>query len=64
MLVICMSLSPLATLQRGYAVLQRADGAIVCDPAAVHVGDRLSARVARGRVGVRVEDTTVEGPAS
>ncbi|HLL08383.1 MAG TPA: exodeoxyribonuclease VII large subunit [Nocardioidaceae bacterium] len=55
------TLSPLATLQRGYAVLQAPDGAIVCDPASVHPGDRLTARVARGQLGVRVEDTTIEG---
>jgi exodeoxyribonuclease VII large subunit len=49
------SLSPLATLERGYAVLQTADGAAVRAPGEVRPGDRLSARVAAGRIPVVVE---------
>ncbi|MEW1912811.1 exodeoxyribonuclease VII large subunit [Kitasatospora sp. NPDC085895] len=49
-----VALSPLATLQRGYAVLQRADGAVVTDPAQVAAGDELHARVAEGGFGVTV----------
>ena len=48
------ALSPQATLDRGYAVLQRADGAAVRDPAEVDVGERLTARVAAGRIPVEV----------
>ncbi|WP_354642144.1 exodeoxyribonuclease VII large subunit [Kitasatospora camelliae] len=43
-----VSLSPLATLQRGYAVLQKADGHVVTDPAQVAAGEELHARVAEG----------------
>ncbi len=50
------ALSPAATLERGYAVLQREDGHVVRDPAEVSSGDPLLARVAAGRFRVRVED--------
>jgi exodeoxyribonuclease VII large subunit len=40
------ALSPQATLDRGYAVVQRADGLVVRDPAEAH--GRLRVRVARG----------------
>jgi exodeoxyribonuclease VII large subunit len=45
------SLSPLATLERGYAVVQTADGTIVRSPEASAVGEALSVRVAGGRFG-------------
>lgn len=48
------SLSPQATLDRGYAVLQRADGHAVRDPAEVQPGEELTARVAAGRIPLRV----------
>ena len=48
------SLSPQATLDRGYAVLQRADGHAVRDPAEVDVGDELTGRVAAGKIALRV----------
>ena len=50
------SLSPLATLQRGYAIVSDADGKVVTDSAAVSVGERLAARLARGRLGVTVSE--------
>ena len=49
------ALSPAATLQRGYAVVQRADGALVRDPAEVADGELLRVRVAGGRLPVRVD---------
>ncbi|MFC1412800.1 exodeoxyribonuclease VII large subunit [Streptacidiphilus sp. N1-12] len=49
-----VALSPAATLQRGYAVLQREDGAVVRDPAQVGAGDALRARVAEGEFAVTV----------
>jgi exodeoxyribonuclease VII large subunit len=49
------ALSPQATLQRGYAVVQRADGSLVRDPAAVADRERLQVRVAGGRLPVRVD---------
>jgi exodeoxyribonuclease VII large subunit len=50
------ALSPAATLERGYAVLQRADGAVVRDPAEVADGEELRARVAAGEFRVRRAD--------
>jgi exodeoxyribonuclease VII large subunit len=47
------ALSPLATLQRGYAVVQHADGRIVMDRADVETDELLRVRVARGDFGVR-----------
>jgi exodeoxyribonuclease VII large subunit len=45
------AVSPLATLERGYAIVQRqADGQIIKDAAQVSVGDMLLTRVAQGRV--------------
>ena len=47
------ALSPLATLERGYAVVQHADGQIVMDRADVDADELLRVRVARGDFGVR-----------
>lgn len=49
-----VALSPAATLQRGYAVLRRADGTVVRAADEVAEGDRLRARVAEGEFGVTV----------
>jgi exodeoxyribonuclease VII large subunit len=48
-----VALSPAATLERGYAVLQRPDGAVVRSPEQVADGDELRARVAGGELTVR-----------
>jgi exodeoxyribonuclease VII large subunit len=48
------ALSPQATLDRGYAVLQRADGMAVRDPAEVTPGDHLTGRVAAGSLALQV----------
>ncbi len=50
------ALSPLATLERGYAVVQTADGEVVRSPAATQAGDALSIRVAGGRFGAQRSD--------
>jgi exodeoxyribonuclease VII large subunit len=47
------ALSPQSTLERGYAVVQHADGRIVMDRADVDVDELLRVRVARGDFGVR-----------
>ncbi|MFJ7956601.1 exodeoxyribonuclease VII large subunit [Streptomyces sp. NPDC096319] len=47
------ALSPAATLERGYAVLQRSDGAVVRSPEEVAEGEELRARVAEGELTVR-----------
>ncbi|WP_421732597.1 exodeoxyribonuclease VII large subunit [Cellulomonas sp.] len=48
------ALSPAATLDRGYAVVRRADGHVVRDPAEVAAGDALRIRVARGELAAQV----------
>ncbi|WP_436979091.1 exodeoxyribonuclease VII large subunit [Streptomyces sp. enrichment culture] len=55
-----VALSPAATLRRGYAVLQRADGAAVRDPAEVASGETLRARVAEGAFTVTVDEPDQE----
>lgn len=49
-----VALSPAATLERGYAVLQRPDGTVVRSPAEVGAAEELRARVAEGEFTVRV----------
>ncbi|HYG94426.1 MAG TPA: exodeoxyribonuclease VII large subunit, partial [Nocardioides sp.] len=51
------ALSPLATLQRGYAVLQDADGHVVTSAAGVATGVAMSVRVADGRIHVTTDHT-------
>lgn len=51
-----VALSPAATLRRGYAVLQRVDGAAVRAPGEVAPGEALRARVADGEFGVTVRE--------
>lgn len=48
------ALSPAATLARGYAVAQRADGAVVRSPAQVSAGEALRLRLAEGELGATV----------
>jgi exodeoxyribonuclease VII large subunit len=49
------SLSPLSTLERGYAVVRRAaDGTVLRDPADVAVGEDLRLRLAAGELTARV----------
>ncbi len=49
------ALSPAATLQRGYAIVQRPDGAVVRRPDEVEVKDRLRIRLAGGELTATVE---------
>jgi exodeoxyribonuclease VII large subunit len=49
-----VALSPAATLQRGYAVLQREDGSVIRAPEETAEGEKLRARVAEGEFGVTV----------
>ncbi|HKQ30578.1 MAG TPA: exodeoxyribonuclease VII large subunit, partial [Burkholderiales bacterium] len=52
------TLSPLATLARGYAIVERVDdGAVMRDAASAKPGDRVRARLARGEIECRVEKT-------
>jgi exodeoxyribonuclease VII large subunit len=54
------TLSPAATLERGYAVARTADGQIVHDAATLSPGDPLQVIVARGSADTRVERTGSE----
>ena len=49
------ALSPLAVLQRGYAIAQDAAGKPLRDAAAVNAGDQISVRLAKGKLNTRVE---------
>lgn len=51
-----MSASPLATLQRGYAIVRREDGTVVGRIAQAHAGDRLSIQVSDGIFSANVSD--------
>ena len=50
-------MSPLATLQRGYAVLQDADGHVVTSVEQAGTGHALRVRVVDGRIAVTVTGT-------
>jgi exodeoxyribonuclease VII large subunit len=50
------ALSPLAVLQRGYAIAQDKDGRLVREAQAIAPGDFLRVRLAKGRLNCRVED--------
>jgi len=52
------AVSPLATLQRGFAILRDADGNIVRSVAQTHPDQSLSARLADGSVKLRVEPSS------
>ncbi len=50
------AISPLSTLDRGYAIVSRlADGRVLRDAAEVRPGDTVEARLARGRLRCRVD---------
>lgn len=50
------AVSPLATLSRGYAIVTRPDGGVVRDSGEVTVGDRVEARLGKGRLWCSVEE--------
>lgn len=50
------ALSPLAVLQRGYAIAQQDDGRLLRDTENVSVGDSIKVRVAKGRLTAEVTD--------
>ncbi|PSL01778.1 exodeoxyribonuclease VII large subunit [Haloactinopolyspora alba] len=50
------ALSPAATLDRGYAVVQRSDDAVVRDPSEVSAGDRLRLLVSGGEIAATVDE--------
>jgi exodeoxyribonuclease VII large subunit len=58
------SLSPLAVLDRGYALVLSADGALIRSTAQLTSGDQLTTRLADGSFSSRVESTTPTNPDS
>jgi exodeoxyribonuclease VII large subunit len=51
------AVSPLATVQRGFAIVRRADGTVLTDASAVSPGEEIEASLARGTVRARVTGT-------
>jgi exodeoxyribonuclease VII large subunit len=47
-------LSPLATLQRGYSIVQKSDGAFVKHSAQVEPGDPVKITLASGKINCEV----------
>jgi len=56
------AVGPLATLDRGYAIVADATGKVVLDAASLRPGDRISARLARGRVAAEVLSVVPDKP--
>jgi exodeoxyribonuclease VII large subunit len=52
------AVSPLATLERGYAIVTDAAGRVLTDAGALKAGDTVQARLARGQFEARVEQTS------
>jgi exodeoxyribonuclease VII large subunit len=51
------AISPLATLQRGYAIVTDAQGRVLTDARTLTAGDLVQARLATGRLQARIERT-------
>jgi len=56
------ALGPQATLDRGYAIVRRGDGAVIRDPAEAPLGELLAITLARGELAARVEEHPDRGP--
>ena len=52
------AVSPLATLERGYAIVELANGGVVHSAAQVKTGDTILARVAQGQIRAKVESSS------
>ncbi|MBE9540351.1 MAG: exodeoxyribonuclease VII large subunit [Proteobacteria bacterium] len=51
------SLSPLSTLQRGYAIVTDSNGSVVTDASVMSPGDKVEARLAKGRLLLTVDES-------
>ena len=49
------ALSPLAVLQRGYAIAQREDGTLLRDAKTVSIGESIKVRLAEGKIRAKVD---------
>jgi exodeoxyribonuclease VII large subunit len=58
------SLSPQHVVERGFAVVRRADGTVVRGPDQVAPGDIVEVTLARGVIAARVEAAAGPSPAS
>jgi exodeoxyribonuclease VII large subunit len=58
------ALSPVAILNRGYALVFDAEGQLVKDASRLHTGDEIAARLARGSVRARVSSVKSSAPDS
>ena len=58
------AVSPLATLERGYAIVTDADGHVLQQAARVPVGTTIRARLAHGHLTARVTDVAPDGDES
>jgi exodeoxyribonuclease VII large subunit len=56
--------SPLATLGRGYAIVQDENGGIIRDAGRLETGDLVSARVATGRIEAKVTSVSPDPEAN
>jgi exodeoxyribonuclease VII large subunit len=54
------SLSPLGILQRGYAIISDSNGTVVADYNTLSPGDKLEARLAKGRVKLTVDESLAD----
>jgi exonuclease VII large subunit len=54
------ALSPLAVLQRGYAIAQDENGGLLRDAEKISIGNSINVRLARGRFKARVEQVEKE----
>ena len=54
------ALGPLATLDRGFAIATRPDGAVIEDAQAVALGDTVQVRLRRGALLCRVHDRVLD----
>jgi exodeoxyribonuclease VII large subunit len=50
-------LSPIASLERGYAIVRSTKGGVLTDAGKVQQGDELQILLHRGAIGARVVDT-------
>ena len=58
------ALSPLATLERGYSISRKVDGAVLISAEQVSIGDRVEIQLADGHLACRVEELLPEHQAS
>jgi exodeoxyribonuclease VII large subunit len=54
------ALSPVAILERGYALVFDSNGNLVKDAAQLHTGDEITARLYKGRIRATVRESSVE----